>query len=91
MKIIKFDYNGRLVLLSLNQISFIEFIEGDGASGFGYQMIVYTTSSEKNGAGALFSFYLKKKNKDQIVLAIEDFYSNDLKVWNIDDELPFIR
>jgi hypothetical protein len=24
-------------------------------------------------------------------LAIEEFYSNEVKVWNIDDALPFIR
>ena len=89
MKIIKFNYNGKLVLLPLNQISLIQFTEGDGTSGYGYQMTVFTTSSEKNVA--LFSFYLKKKNREDIVMAIEEFYSNELKVWNIDEALPFIQ
>jgi hypothetical protein len=89
MKIIKFDYNGKLVLLPLKQVSLIHFTEGDGTSGYGYQMTVFTTSTEKNVA--LFSFYLKKKNREEIVLAIEEFYSNEVKVWNIDDALPFIR
>lgn len=87
-KIIKFDYYGKLVLLSLDNVALIEYIEGDGTSGYGYQMNIYTTSTEKNVSR--FSFYLKKKNRDEIVLAIEEFYCNNLTVWEIDKVLPFI-
>ena len=89
MKLIKFDHWGKLVILPLNQISLIQFTEGDGTSGYGYEMTLYTTSSEK--IVSTYSFYLKKKNKEEIVLAIEEFYSNELKIWNIDESLPFIQ
>jgi hypothetical protein len=51
-------------------------------------MVIYTTLQEKYPS--MFSFYLKKKNKDIIVQAIEDFYNNEVKVWEIGKELPFI-
>ena len=51
-------------------------------------MTIYTKLQEKYLY--MFSFYFKKKNKDIIVQAIEDFYNNDVKVWEIDKVLPFI-
>jgi|688.fasta_scaffold1199485_2 hypothetical protein len=87
-KILKFEYSGKLVLLSLDHIALIQYTEGDETSGYGYQMVIYTTLQEKYPS--MFSFYLKKKNKDIIVQAIEDFYNNEVKVWEIGKELPFI-
>jgi hypothetical protein len=87
-KILKFEYNGKLVLLSLENIVLVQYTEGDANSGYGYQMTIYTSSTEKNVS--MFSFYLKKKNREVIVQAFEDFYNNEVKVWELEKELPFI-
>ena len=35
------------------------------------------------------SLVFQRKDLDQILLALSDFFKNDVVVWNIQEELPF--
>lgn len=87
-KLFKFHCNDILVLLPLNQVIKIEFVKGDKEYDEYNSMLIFFNTND--GECMNYSFSYDEKNEQTIVKALEDFYSNNISVLELEKDLPFI-
>lgn len=87
-KLFKFYCGDILVLLPLHQVIKIEFVKGDKEWEQDNSMLIYFNTND--GECLNYNFYYAEKDEQIIVKAMEDFYTNNIFVWELETELPFV-
>lgn len=86
-KTIKIIKELSIVLLPLEQITQIEIFT-DGLMTEDEMMLSFYLGHITD-LDNCHSLVFQRKDLDQILLALNDFFKNDVVVWNIQEELPF--
>jgi hypothetical protein len=86
-KTIKIIKELSIVLLPLEQIKQIEIFTAGIMSED--EMMLSFYSGNITDLDNCHSLVFQRKDLDQILLALNDFFKNDVVVWNIQEELPF--
>ena len=87
-KLFKFYCGDILVLLPLHQVIKIEFVKGDKEWEEDNSMFIYFNTND--GEYLNYRFFYAEKDEQIIVKAMEDFYTNNIFVWELETELPFV-
>jgi hypothetical protein len=86
-KTIKIIKELSIVLLPLEQIKQIEIFTAGIMSEDEMMLSFYLGNI--TDLDNCHSLVFQRKDLDQILLALNDFFKNDVVVWNIQEELPF--
>jgi hypothetical protein len=86
-KTIKIIKELTIVLLPLEQIKQIEIFTAGIMSEDEMMLSFYL--GHITDLDNCHSLVFQRKDLDQILLALNDFFKNDVVVWNIQEELPF--
>lgn len=88
-KLFKFYCGETLVLLPLSKVIKIEFVKGDKEYFEDDSLVLFFQPLESQARSYVFNY--SEENKQKIVAAIENFYSNNVLIWELEKELPFIN
>jgi hypothetical protein len=86
-KLFKFYCDDTLVLLPLAQVIKIEFQIGDKDYNEDDSLVLFYQPTDGQLSSYVFNYH--EKDTQTIVKAIENFYSNNVLIWELEKELPF--
>lgn len=87
-KLFKFYCDDTLVLLPLSQVIIIEFQKGDKEYNEDDSLVLFYEPIQEKFRSYVFNY--QEKDTLTIVNALENFYSNNVLVWELEKELPFV-
>ena len=87
-KLFKFYCDTTLVLLPLAQVIKVEFQKGDKEYFEDERLILFYQPTDGQLSSYVFNYH--EKDTQTIVMAIENFYSNNVLIWELENELPFV-
>jgi hypothetical protein len=89
-KTIKIKCELSTVLLPLGQVTQIEFRSQEGFEEDDHieYLIFYTGSLKENENDQVFLFL--RKDRENVIAEVEDFLTNDVKVWEIQKDLTYL-
>lgn len=89
-KIIKIKREFKTIFLPLSQVTQIEFrsYEGFEDDEDTEYLIFLTGRLNENENDHLFAFM--RKDREKVIAKVDEFLTNDLKVWEIEKDVPYL-
>lgn len=89
-KIIKIKREFKTIFLPLSQVTQIEFrsYEGFEDDEDTEYLIFLTGRLSENENDHLFAFL--RKDREKVIAKVDEFLTNDLKVWEIEKDVPYL-
>lgn len=89
-KIIKIKREFKTIFLPLSQVTQIEFrsYEGFEDDEDTEYLIFLTGRLNENENDHLFAFL--RKDREKVIAKVDEFLTNDLKVWEIEKDVPYL-